>query len=114
MRAKPAMAVFLKSPKDMATTRKAAKGTDCPAIACRECGFYKIGLSMGLDSPDTALVDRYIKKRRMFKRGDVLYRSGEPFSHVYAIRSGSIKTYISTDDGRLQITGFHVAANCLG
>jgi CRP/FNR family transcriptional regulator len=33
---------------------------------------------------------------------------------VFAIRSGSVKTYLSTDDGRLQITGFHVPGELLG
>jgi CRP/FNR family transcriptional regulator len=98
----------------MATKRQATQDSTCPAIACRECGFYKIGLSMGLGSTDTALLDHYIKRKRMYKRGEVIYRSGEAFSHVYAIRSGSIKTCISTDDGRLQITGFHVPGELLG
>ena len=69
---------------------------------------------MGLESADTELLDRYVKRKRMYKRGEVLYRSGEAFSFVYAIRSGSVKTYISTDDGRLQITGFHVPGELLG
>ncbi|MDH4286721.1 MAG: hypothetical protein OEV26_04790, partial [Gallionella sp.] len=71
----------------MATTRQAAQASGCPAIACRECGFYKIGLSLGLGGTDTALLDRYVKRRRMYKRGEVLYRIGETFTYVYAIRS---------------------------
>jgi len=69
---------------------------------------------MGLDSADTSLLDRYVKRKRLFKRGEVFYRIGEAFNNVYAIRSGSVKTYISTDDGRLQITGFHVPGELLG
>lgn len=69
---------------------------------------------MGLDSADTSLLDRYVKRKRLFKRGEVFYRIGEAFNYVYAIRSGSVKTYISTDDGRLQITGFHVPGELLG
>lgn len=86
----------------------------CPAIACRDCGFYQIGLSMGMDSADTTLLDSHVKRRRTLKRGDVLFRVNEEFAYVYAIRSGSVKTYISTDDGRLQITGFHVPGELLG
>lgn len=86
----------------------------CPAIACRDCGFYQIGLSMGLDSADTTLLDRYVKRRRKLKRGDALFRINEESAYVYAIRSGSVKTYVSTDDGRLQITGFHVPGELLG
>ena len=69
---------------------------------------------MGLDSADTKLLDRYVKRKHMFKRGQVLYRAGEEFTCVYAIRSGSVKTYISTGDGRLQITGFHIPGELLG
>ena len=94
--------------------RQTVQGQVCPAIACRDCGFYQIGLSMGLDSADTKLLDRYVKRKNMFKRGQVLYRAGEEFTCVYAIRSGSVKTYISTGDGRLQITGFHIPGELLG
>jgi len=69
---------------------------------------------MGLNSADTMLLDRYVKRRRIFKRGEVLYRIGEAFTYVYAIRSGSVKTDISTDDGRMQITGFHIPGELLG
>jgi len=69
---------------------------------------------MGLDGGNMALLDRYVKRKRTFKRGQVLYRIGEAFTSVYAIRSGSFKTYISTDDGRLQITGIHVPGALLG
>lgn len=94
--------------------RQTVQKPGCPAIACRDCGFYQIGLSMGLDSADTMLLDRYVKRKHMLKRGQILYRAGEELTYVYAIRSGSVKTYISTDDGRLQITGFHIPGELLG
>src|SRR3990167_3347648 len=82
--------------------RQATQEPGCAAISCQSCGLYQLCLPMGLDSADTALLDRYVKRKRTFKRGQVLYRSG------------SVKTYISTDDGRLQITGFHVPGELLG
>src|SRR3989338_2832632 len=94
--------------------RQATQEPGCAAISCQSCGLYQLCLPMGLDSADTALLDRYVKRKRTFKRGQVLYRSGDAFTYVYAIRSGSVKTYISTDDGRLQITGFHVPGELLG
>lgn len=69
---------------------------------------------MGLESTETTLLDRHVKRRRKLKRGDVLFRVNEEFAHVYAIRSGSVKSCISTDDGRLQITGFHAPGELLG
>ena len=93
---------------------QSAQKSDCVAISCQNCGLYQLCLPMGLDSADTALLDHYVKRKRMIKRGEVLYRIGEVFTYVYAIRSGSVKTYLSTDDGRLQITGFHVPGELLG
>lgn len=81
---------------------------------CQECGLDQLCLPMGLNSEDTALLDHYVKRKRMLKRGEILYRAGENFTCVYAIRSGSVKTYVSTDDGRLQITGFHIPGELLG
>jgi len=94
--------------------RQTGQEPGCAAIACQDCGFYQIGLSMGLDSADTSLLDHYVKRKRILKRGQILYRAGEDLASVYAIRSGSVKTYISTDDGRLQITGFHIPGELLG
>lgn len=95
-------------------TRQALQKQECMQISCQNCGLYQLCLPMGLDSADTALLDRYVKRKRLLKRGETIYRIGEAFSCVYAIRSGSIKTYISTDDGRQQITGFHVPGELLG
>lgn len=83
-------------------------------LACQDCGLYQLCVPMGLDSDDVTLLDRYVKRKRLVKRGQVLYRVGEAFTYVYAIRSGSVKTYISTSDGRLQITGFHIPGELLG
>lgn len=94
--------------------RQSVQEPSCAAIACRDCGLYQLCLPMGLNSADTMLLDRYVKRKRVVKRGQILYRLGEEFTCVYAIRSGSVKTYISTDDGRLQITGFHIPGELLG
>jgi CRP/FNR family transcriptional regulator len=69
---------------------------------------------MGLNHSDTSLLDSIVKRKQVFKRGEVLYRVGQPFEYIYAIRSGSIKSYIFTDDGRVQITGFHIAGELVG
>lgn len=94
--------------------RQAVQESSRAAVACQDCGLYQLCLPMGLNSADTVLLDHYVKRKRLLKRGQILYRAGEAFTCVYAIRSGSVKTYISTDDGRLQITGFHIPGELLG
>ena len=44
----------------------------------------------------------------------MLFRQGERFDYIYAVRSGSVKTSVSGRGRRLQITGFHFAGEPFG
>ncbi|MFZ5511798.1 MAG: fumarate/nitrate reduction transcriptional regulator Fnr [Pseudomonadota bacterium] len=87
---------------------------ECGPIACRHCGVYRLCLPLGLDRGDMSLLDSIVRRQEVYKRGQVLFRPGDPFDYVYAIRSGSAKTLVSTADGRVQITGFHIPGELLG
>jgi CRP/FNR family transcriptional regulator len=52
-------------------------------------------------------------KRRIAPKG-YLYRAGEPASSLFVIRSGFIKTSVTTEDGREQVTGFHMMGEVIG
>jgi len=82
-------------------------------IACTNCGIYQLCYSVGGDA-DLSTLDTFVKNRKTIKRGDFLYRTGDQFRSIYAIRGGSVKTSLLADDGRVQVTGFHVAGNVLG
>lgn len=83
-------------------------------IACTDCGIYQLCLPPDGGEADNAILDQITKNRRVFKRGDYIFRLGRPFHAIYAIRSGSVKTYVWMDDGRVQVTGFHIAGELLG
>jgi CRP/FNR family transcriptional regulator len=83
-------------------------------VACKDCSLFQLCLPMGVDGDDLQRLDEIIKRKRPVKRGDDLFRVGEPFRAVYAVRSGSIKTYAPTHDGQEQVTGFHLAGELLG
>lgn len=82
-------------------------------IACKNCGIYQLCYSVGGDT-DLSTLDTLVKNRKTIKRGEFLYRAGDQFRAIYAIRGGSVKTSLLTDDGRVQVTGFHVAGKVLG
>lgn len=92
----------------------ASSAPGCSPISCKDCGVYNLCLPMGLNQSDTSLLDSIVKRKQVFKRGEVLYRVGQSFEYIYAIRSGSVKSYVFTDDGRVQITGFHIAGELVG
>ncbi|HMN66477.1 MAG TPA: cyclic nucleotide-binding domain-containing protein, partial [Burkholderiaceae bacterium] len=52
--------------------------------------------------------------RRRVRRGEYLYRLGAPFHALYGIRAGSFKSVLLTEDGREQVTGFHMGGEVLG
>ncbi|RDU94979.1 helix-turn-helix domain-containing protein [Trinickia dinghuensis] len=51
---------------------------------------------------------------RQVKKGEALFRVGDPFTNLYAIRTGSFKKVTLLADGREQVTGFHVSGESLG
>jgi CRP/FNR family transcriptional regulator len=51
---------------------------------------------------------------RRVKRGDALYRMGDAFSNLYAVRSGTFKTRTLMVDGRDQVMSFPMSGDLLG
>ncbi len=83
-------------------------------VTCESCGLYQLCLPMGLATGDMERLDSVIKRRRKIEKGEHLYRMRDTFSTVYAIRSGSVKTYTSIESGAEQVTGFHLPGELLG
>src|SRR5687768_16816309 len=83
-------------------------------VDCKDCGAYQLCMSLWLKTGDSSLLERVVKKKQVFKRGEVLYRMGQPVEHMYVIRGGSVKTSVSTEDGQVQVMGFHAAGELLG
>ena len=82
--------------------------------ACKDCTLQQLCLPMGIGSADLELLDRIIKRRRPLRRGEYLFQPGEPFRALYAVRSGSLKTFTCSHDGQEQVTGFHLPGELVG
>ena len=67
-----------------------------------------------MEEADLEALNRIIERRRPMKRAEHLYRIGDDFQAIYAVRSGSIKTYTVSAEGQEQVTGFHLAGELLG
>lgn len=83
-------------------------------VACKDCNLFQLCLPVGIDAQELEELDSIIKRRRPVKRSEHLFRVGDPFQAIYAVRSGSIKTYTPTEDGHEQVTGFHLPGELLG
>ncbi|MEW6353463.1 MAG: fumarate/nitrate reduction transcriptional regulator Fnr [Pseudomonadota bacterium] len=83
-------------------------------VSCASCGLYQFCLPLGLSSNDMELLDRIVASRHECKRGGYLFRAGDPFQSLYAIRSGSFKIFDLGPEGREKITGFYLTGDMLG
>jgi len=81
---------------------------------CQNCSLYDLCLPMGLNSGDLDRLDEVIKRRQSVNKNNFLFRMGENLKSVYAIRSGSFKTYLTNPDGTEQIVGFSLPGELLG
>ena len=81
---------------------------------CRDCSLAPLCLPLSLDLDDMDALDDIVKRGRPLKKGELLFRQGEPFGSVYAVRSGALKTFSLSDSGEEQITGFHLPSELVG
>ncbi|MEO8101491.1 MAG: fumarate/nitrate reduction transcriptional regulator Fnr [Betaproteobacteria bacterium] len=82
--------------------------------ACANCNLRELCLPAGLTNEELEQLDTMVNVRRKIKRGESLYRAGETFDAIYAIRSGFFKSRVTYEDGRDQVTGFSMGGEILG
>lgn len=83
-------------------------------VNCSSCRLNSICLPLALESDDIQLLDDIIQRSKPLQKNQHLYREGDDFQSVYAVRSGTLKAYKTTDDGREQVTGFYFPGEILG
>ena len=83
-------------------------------IACENCSLSKLCLPMGLESSDIDRLDQIVSRSKPYHRNDYLFREGDEFKGIYAVKTGSIKTYVSREDGSDQVLGFHLPGEIIG
>ncbi len=83
-------------------------------VACSNCNLRELCMPVGLNELELQRVDELVTQRRSIKRGAALFHNGEPFTSLYAVRTGFFKTSLTTEDGRDQVTGFQMAGEIIG
>ena len=83
-------------------------------VACSNCNLRELCMPVGLNEEQLKRIDEVVAVRRKIKRGAALFRNGETFTSLYAIRTGFFKTCVATEDGRDQVTGFQMAGEIIG
>ena len=83
-------------------------------VGCSNCRTGDHCIAGGLPLDDLSRIDAQGFFRRTARRGEHLYRSGQRFTALYAVRSGFFKTTVLLEEGRTHVTGFHMAGDVIG
>ncbi|MBD9416582.1 fumarate/nitrate reduction transcriptional regulator Fnr [Pseudomonas sp. PDM16] len=81
---------------------------------CKDCSLAPLCLPLSLNLEDMDALDRIVKRGRPLKKGEFLFRQGDAFDSVFAVRAGALKTFTLSDSGEEQITGFHLPSELVG
>jgi len=82
--------------------------------ACTHCHVRELCLPVGLSEAEVGELDRVVERRQVLKPGEALFHQGQPFRHLYMVRSGAVKTFVTDAQGEERVTGFHLAGELLG
>lgn len=83
-------------------------------INCQNCSISQLCLPYTLDDSSLAKLDEIIERKRPYRKGEQLFQAGDPLRALYAVRSGSFKSFTVSNDGDAQITAFHLPGDLIG
>ncbi|HWS79090.1 MAG TPA: cyclic nucleotide-binding domain-containing protein [Thermomonas sp.] len=81
---------------------------------CSTCAFSQACMDEGMDK--AALMDLHVLVEHIgpFHAGEHLFREGDPFEAIAAVRAGTVKTYVVDRDGHEHVLGFHLPGEVIG
>jgi CRP/FNR family transcriptional regulator len=110
----PAHARVAKAPAITLSTSSAAKSGASRAVSCSSCCLQGVCLPSGMDTNKLCEMDELTRVKRRVARGTVLYRNGDAFDSLYAVRSGSFKSVGFSRGGEEKVTGMHLPGEVMG
>ncbi len=91
-----------------------AKKNESLKTTCKHCNLEKICFSSGLSADGMANFERATEKTLKVKKKQPVFKRGDRLDSIYAIKSGSIKTSITSARGQVQVLGFHLPSHLIG
>lgn len=83
-------------------------------LNCQNCSFSQLCLPFNLNNNELDKLDDIIQRKRPLQKGERLFESGDKLNSLYAVRSGSFKSYSISENGDEQITAFHLPGEVIG
>lgn len=81
---------------------------------CSTCAFGSVCLPQGVDKAALNELHCLVEHTGPYHAGDHVFRTGDRFGAIYAVRAGIVKTCLVDDEGREQVLGFHLPGEMIG
>ena len=82
-------------------------GRSC-TIHCQNCSISQLCLPFTLNEHELTQLDNIIERKKPVQKSQIIFKSGDELRSIYAIRSGTIKSYTLSESGEEQSTAFHL------
>jgi CRP/FNR family transcriptional regulator len=83
-------------------------------MTCPTCRLRDLCITEGLDPQALHELESIVTDGIKLRKGETLFRAGDRFTALYAIRSGSCKTVSLSENGSDQVAGYHMAGEIIG
>lgn len=81
---------------------------------CSTCAFSHACLSQGMDKSALKELHVLVEHVGPFHAGEHVFREGDPFEAIAAVRAGTVKTCVTDRDGHEHVLGFHFPGEVIG
>lgn len=81
---------------------------------CTTCAFSHACLSQGYAKSDLAALHALVDHAGPYKPGEYIFREGDAFNAIAAIRGGTVKTFSNDIAGNEQVLGFYLPGEVIG
>lgn len=87
--------------------------TGC-TIHCQNCSISQLCLPFTLSEHELTQLDNIIERKKPVQKSQIIFQSGDELKSIYALRSGTLKSYTLSENGEEQITAFHLPGDLIG
>jgi len=81
---------------------------------CPNCGFLGWSMPANLAMRDVRRLNELITHKRLVNRGASIFHTGAALGSLFVICSGFLKSSVTHEDGRDQVTGFSMTGELVG
>jgi CRP/FNR family transcriptional regulator len=81
---------------------------------CSTCAFSAACLGSGYDKSRLRDLHVLVDHTGPYQEGEHIFLEGQPFNTIAAVRSGTVKTYVTDLEGREQVLGFFLPGEVIG